>query len=232
MTQAVGIGELIAQLSEEFPDLTVSKVRFLEAKGILTPSRTPGGYRRFTVEDRERLVYTLRAQRDHFLPLRVIAEHLEAMSRGLTPALMDPTPRAPELADDRRSSPFAGHGEQLRMTSVELRRETGLTRAQLSEAQAQRLLAPDEEGLYGTEELAAARAVAALAELGLSSRHLRAVRLAADRIIGVVDQATQASERDLVRQAERADAINEHCQQLVAALLYRHKAEVYDQSDG
>lgn len=228
MTEQVGIGELIRQLSEEFPDLTVSKVRFLESQGIISPNRTPGGYRRFTVDDRERLRYALRAQRDHFLPLRVIVEHLEAMSRGLTPALTDPTPRAPESDPTVQSSPFATPGEHLRMTGVELRRATGLTRAQVAEAENQRLLVADSEGLYGPDELAAARAMAALADLGLSSRHLRAVRLAADRVIGVVDQATQAAERDSQRRSQRAEAITENCQQLIAALLHRHETDTYD----
>ena len=223
MTEQVGIGELIRPLSEEFPDLTVSKVRFLEAQGIVTPHRTAAGYRRFDEVDRERIVYALRAQRDHFLPLRVIAEHLDALSRGLTPSLVDPAPRAPQ---DVATSP-AGPPVGLRMTDTELRRDTGLTRAQLAEAETQGLLVPDAEGLYGPADLEAARAVAALAELGLSTRHLRAVRLAADRIIGVVDQSAHAAERDTERRALRAEAIVEHAERLITALLDRHVVTEY-----
>ena len=218
MTDQVGIGELIRELSDEFPDLTVSKVRFLEAQGIVTPTRTAAGYRRFGNDDRQRIVYALRAQRDHFLPLRVIAEHLEAMSRGLTPALVDPAPRAPqEVPAEPGGRPAA-----LRMTDTELRRDTGLSRAQLAEAENQGLLAPDAEGLYGPADLEAARAVAALAELGLSGRHLRAVRLAADRIIGVVDQSAQAAERDPGRRAQRAQATVAQAERLITAILDRH----------
>lgn len=223
MTDQVGIGELIRELSEEFPDLTVSKVRFLEAQGIVAPARTASGYRRFGANDRERIIYALRAQRDHFLPLRVIAEHLDAMSRGLTPALVDPAPRAPDEVPVERE----GRSPALRMTDTELRRDTGLSRAQLAEAENQGLVVPDSDGLYGPTDLEAARAVAALAQLGLSSRHLRAVRLAADRIIGVLDQSAQATERDPVRRAQRAQATAEQSEKLITALLERHVGTQY-----
>ena len=74
-----------AALSEEFPDVTISKVRFLEAEGLVTPARTASGYRQFTPDDVERLRYVLRAQRDRFWPLKVIKDNLEAIDRGLTP---------------------------------------------------------------------------------------------------------------------------------------------------
>lgn len=218
MTDQVGIGELIRELADEFPDLTVSKVRFLEAQGIVSPGRTATGYRRFGPQDRERIVYALRAQRDHFLPLRVIVEHLDAMERGLTPALVDPAPRAPEERPLQRD----GHSPGLRMTNTELRRDTGLSKSQLVEAENQGLVVPDADGLYGLTDLEAARAVAALADLGLSTRHLRAVRLAADRIIGVLDQSAQATERDPVRRAHRAQATAEQSAKLITALLERH----------
>lgn len=223
MTDQVGIGELIRELSEEFPDLTVSKVRFLEAQGIVTPARTASGYRRFSPDDRDRIVYALRAQRDHFLPLRVIAEHLDAMARGLTPALVDPAPRAPASVSSERDQ----QRPALHLTSAELRRDTGLTKAQLAEAENQGLVLPDADGLYGPTDLEAARAVAALAELGLSSRHLRAVRLAADRIIGVLDQSAQAAERDPVRRAQRAQATAVEAEKLMTALLERHVRTQY-----
>lgn len=225
MTDQVGIGELIRELSEEFPDLTLSKVRFLEAQGIVTPNRTPSGYRRFSKDDRERIVYALRAQRDHFLPLRVIADHLDEMERGLTPSLVDPAPRAPNDIPLERDHQLP----ELRLTDTELRRDTGLSKAQLAEAENQGLVVADPDGLYGPTDLEAARAVAALAELGLSSRHLRAVRLAADRIIGVLDQSAQATERDPVRRAHRAHVTAEFSEKLITALLERHVATEYRQ---
>ncbi|GAA3074145.1 hypothetical protein GCM10020000_68920 [Streptomyces olivoverticillatus] len=78
----VSIGTVLNLLREEFPEVTISKIRFLEAEGLVEPQRTPSGYRKFSTVDVERLGYVLRMQRDHYLPLKVIREHLDAMARG------------------------------------------------------------------------------------------------------------------------------------------------------
>jgi len=82
----LSIGEVLAKLRPEFSDITISKIRFLESEGLIEPQRTPSGYRKFTATDLERLRYVLQAQRDQYLPLRVIKENLDAMDRGLVPA--------------------------------------------------------------------------------------------------------------------------------------------------
>src|SRR4051812_33813182 len=81
----MSIGAVLAELRAEFPDVTISKIRFLEAEGLVQPARTPSGYRQFTSADVERLRYVLRAQRDQYLPLKVIKEHLSAADRGTIP---------------------------------------------------------------------------------------------------------------------------------------------------
>src|ERR1700754_4351385 len=81
----MSIGEVLTKLRPDFPDVTISKIRFLEAEGLVEPQRTPSGYRKFNHEDVERLRYVLAAQRDHYLPLRVIKDHLGAIDRGLEP---------------------------------------------------------------------------------------------------------------------------------------------------
>src|SRR5436309_10001691 len=81
----MSIGEVLASLRAEYPDVTISKIRFLEAEGLIEPERTPSGYRKFSREDVARLRYVLSAQRDQYLPLRVIKAHLEAIDRGLEP---------------------------------------------------------------------------------------------------------------------------------------------------
>src|SRR3954471_24762108 len=92
----MSIGEVLSQLRSEFPDVTISKIRFLEAEGLIEPERTASGYRKFSRDDVGRLRYVLSAQRDHYLPLRVIKEHLEALDRGLeAPASSGGTPRVP-----------------------------------------------------------------------------------------------------------------------------------------
>lgn len=78
----MSIGTVLLQLRDEFPEVTISKIRFLEAEGLVEPQRTPSGYRKFRPDDVERLAQVLRMQRDHYLPLKVIREHLDAVARG------------------------------------------------------------------------------------------------------------------------------------------------------
>jgi DNA-binding transcriptional MerR regulator len=82
---SLSIGEVLGQLRPEFPDITISKIRFLEAEGLIHPERTPSGYRKFSSGDVARLRFVLAEQRDHYLPLRVIKDHLDAIDRGLEP---------------------------------------------------------------------------------------------------------------------------------------------------
>ena len=78
----LSIGEVLTKLRGDFADITISKIRFLESEGLIDPQRTPSGYRKFTGTDLERLRYVLLAQRDQYLPLRVIKENLDALDRG------------------------------------------------------------------------------------------------------------------------------------------------------
>ena len=81
-------------LRDDFPDISISKIRFLESEGLITPQRAPSGYRRYTDADVERLRYVLTVQREHYLPLKVIREHLELIDRGLTPPSLGVGPAA------------------------------------------------------------------------------------------------------------------------------------------
>ena len=95
--QQLTIGAVLAALSPDFPDITISKIRFLEAEGLVTPERTGSGYRTFSPDDLERLRYILTAQRDRFWPLKVIAEALDKLDRGLEPVYNDQTPAHPQV---------------------------------------------------------------------------------------------------------------------------------------
>lgn len=221
MTDAVGMGELIRQFRHEFPDLTVSKVRFLEAQGIVQPLRTPAGYRKFTEQDRERLRYALRAQRDHFLPLKVIGEHLDAIERGLQPpALHDPSPRPPAEGSDLLNA-------DVWVNEAELRRESGLDEEQVVAAVEHGLLGPNPEGMFPASDIEAAKAIQELAKYGLTARHLRAARLAADRIAGIVDQSVQAARPGPNGQQSAAQAVSAAADRLNSALLARHVFDRY-----
>src|SRR3954452_25476370 len=95
----MNIGEVLDRLRADFPGVTIPKIRFLEDKGLVKPERTPSGYRKFSEDDVERLRYVLRMQRDHYLPLRVIGEHLDAIDRGLEPLPIEPVvPTGPTVA--------------------------------------------------------------------------------------------------------------------------------------
>ncbi len=191
-TRSLTVGAVVRDLVEEFPDLTISKVRFLEAEGLVTPSRTESGYRQFTPGDVERLRYVLRAQRDLFWPLKVIKDNLDAIDRGLTPVDgPDGRPRPPEPAPDP-AVPRADEivaGRELRLTAAELARASGLEPAVVADLTSHGLLRPDAGGLHGEPDLRVAHAAAGLAAYGIEARHLRSFRTAADREVGLVEQA-------------------------------------------
>jgi DNA-binding transcriptional MerR regulator len=169
MTRAgVSIGQVLDELRVEFPDISPSKIRFLEAEGLIQPLRSSSGYRRFAVADIERLRFILTAQRDEYLPLRVIKERLD-------------------LVDGLAADGGLGETPAVSMTRSEL----------LSAARAaEELLAELEDyGLvrraraYGTQALSVVRAAALLAEYGIQPRHLRAIKAAAEREVSLVEQA-------------------------------------------
>ncbi|MGH3243750.1 MAG: transcriptional regulator FtsR, partial [Spirillospora sp.] len=89
------IGDVLGLLRPDFPDITISKIRFLESEGLVEPQRSPSGYRKFADADVERLRFVLTAQRDHYLPLRVIRQHLQARDRGENVPPLGPQPRRP-----------------------------------------------------------------------------------------------------------------------------------------
>ena len=118
----LSIGEVLGQLRGDFPGLNISKIRFLEAEGLIEPERTPSGYRKFSHRDVERLRYVLTAQREHYLPLKVIREHLDAIDRGLEPPAMNglAVPQVPRvvLAGDGYPSPGDVRAGRLRAAAL------------------------------------------------------------------------------------------------------------------
>lgn len=203
------IGEVLGLLSAEFPDITVSKIRFLEAEGLIEPERSPSGYRKFAPADADRLRFILAAQRDHYLPLRVIKEHLDAVDRGQNP---------PPL-EGRRHRPPRGlvATESVHDEAADVR----LTRGQLLDAAGieEEVLAELEEfGLvgrtgnrYDRDALMIARAAAGLREFGFQARHLRAVKAAADREVGLIEAAVTPTlrQRDPAAHARAAETAKE-----------------------
>ncbi|MER6104157.1 MerR family transcriptional regulator [Streptomyces sp. NPDC001832] len=182
----VSIGTVLLRLRDEFPEVTISKIRFLEAEGLVEPQRTPSGYRKFRGADVERLAQVLRLQRDHYLPLKVIREHLDALARGEQSTL--PSGGGPQdLAESGRDAD-SGRATAARIGRAELLAAAEVTESDLDEWESYGLVAPAAEGGYDAETVTVAKLVADLGRFGLEPRHLRAIRAAADREAGLVEQ--------------------------------------------
>ena len=176
------IGETINLLKEEFPDVTVSKVRFLETQDLIHPERSRSGYREFAAADIERIRYILRQQRDHFLPLKVIKSKLTAWQRG-----EEPTMPVPEGAP--AETYFASSG--VSMNDEELARTAGVPVDlvhQLVEADIIRPRGSAEEPAFGDDDLAIARAAHRLISRGFDTRHLRTMQRGANREADLIGQ--------------------------------------------
>jgi DNA-binding transcriptional MerR regulator len=179
----LSIGAVLSRLREQFPDVTISKIRFLEAEGLVQPARTASGYRQFTAADVDRLRFVLAAQRDHYLPLKVIKEQLDAADSAERPRVLRAVP-----ADGLPSAADFAKQPVRRMTREELLESAGIDAATLSEIEQYGLVKPGAAGLYDSESAQVAALVRALADFGVEPRHLRGFRAAADREVGLVEQ--------------------------------------------
>ncbi len=171
-----GIGEVLAQLRPEFPDISASKIRFFEAEGLIEPARSRSGYRRFSGPDIERLRYILTMQRDSYLPLRVIRERLAGTGEG------DPAGHGGVCCCRPR-----GNGRDTAMTRRQLLDAAEIEDAELTELEDNGLIRPMGR-LVPPDALAVARWAVALRQYGVQARHLRVVKTAADRQANLVEQ--------------------------------------------
>jgi DNA-binding transcriptional MerR regulator len=212
----MNIGQVLDLLRSDFPGISIPKIRFLEDKGLIAPERTPSGYRKFSHEDVERLRYVLRMQRDHYLPLKVIGEHLDAMDRGLEPPPIEavvPTVPKVALSDDGLPSPDSfGRRGNLRLSRKELLKTAEVDEDLLAALENYGLIKPRPgTSHYDTDALVIAKTAAELAEFGFEPRHLRAFKNAADREVGLVEQvvAPMRGSRDAGASARADEAVNE-----------------------
>ena len=193
MTEAVeeraylSIGEVLALLKEEFPDVTISKIRFLESQGLLDPERTPSGYRKFYDADVERLRWILRQQREHFLPLKVIKGRLGGDEPDGEAAVSGESTATGTWERMSLSPPPSGTS----LTLDELSRATGLSPDDLADLERFGLMAGRPVGgtiYYDEEALLAANLAAGFMKFGVEARHLRMYRTAAEREAGFFEQ--------------------------------------------
>ncbi|MFL6135771.1 MAG: MerR family transcriptional regulator [Nocardioidaceae bacterium] len=194
-TARKSIGQALAELTAEFPDEDIkeSKLRFLEAEGLVEPERTPSGYRKYSTQDMERLRYIIRAQREHYLPLKVIKEHLDAIDRGLEPPGLNGGPTVPAgvLGDGSAAAELLrGDRGDVRISRRELIKTAEITEELLDQLETYGLVhtRPGSRQHYDADALVVATTVGALAAFGIEPRHLRAFKTAADREIGLVEQ--------------------------------------------
>jgi len=207
------IGAVCQRLKAEFPDVSISKIRYLEDQGLLSPRRTPGGYRLFSEEDVERLETILRLQRDEFLPLRVIRQELSSPStkarrRKRTAGL---GPEEPELELGELCERAGISSEFARELA-----EYGLLEARVGNG-ARR---------FGEADVEVAQVCARMARYGMSARHLRAFRTTTDRETGLLEQLVAPALRSRNQERRRTglddlQALAELSQELSQLLLWR-----------
>jgi DNA-binding transcriptional MerR regulator len=201
----MSIGEVLGHLRVDFPDATISKLRFLEAEGLVEPRRTASGYRKYSWADVARLRYVLTAQRDHYLPLRVIREQLAAMDAGAGPR------RAALVAVGDRAADQPAGAVEGRLSRAELAARSGAPEPMLAALEAHGLIAGRAGGWYDADALAIAQVAVELARFGLEPRHLRAYRAAADREVGLYAQLVTplARQPDPTARARAAEVVRE-----------------------
>mgnify|MGYP006272932801 CR=1 FL=1 len=224
------IGEVINKIRDEFPDITISKIRFLETHGLITPTRTQSGYRKFSLIDIERLRYILRMQRDHFLPLKVIASHLDAIDRGLEPpAIGDVTPRPPRVAMSTESIAESDSIKAVRLTRTELISNAGCDAELIDRLIEFGLLTSDSKGFFDGRDLAIVQSAAILAGFGFEPRHLKVIKTAASREVDLFNPLLQGAKSGS-NPANKAQ-LEELSLQISNAILKMHENIVRDLID-
>ncbi|MDP5128534.1 MAG: MerR family transcriptional regulator [Pontimonas sp.] len=179
--QLLSIGQVLAKLTPEFSDLSPSKLRFLEDRELVSPGRTPAGYRTYSSSDVDRLRFVLTVQRDHYLPLRVIKQYLDELDEGKSPVLphAGPVTGSVKVIDSQR------------LTKQELLDQTGALASVLEGAITAGLIEP--KRIYSEHDAVVLKSIVDASKFGLEPRHLRGMRLAVDREVGLVSQAVSAS---------------------------------------
>lgn len=185
-TPLLSIGQVLARLTPEFPDLTPSKLRFLEEQKLVSPARTESGYRKFGATDLDRLRLILTMQRDQYLPLKVIRAYLHDLDAGLSPTLPGAASPGTSMLSTVR-----------RLSRDELLRDSGASATLLHDAVSASIILPADH--YGEGVLHVLRALVELQRSGIEPRHLRGFRGAAERELGLIESA-------LVPLARRKDA--------------------------
>ncbi len=238
----MSIGEVLGQLRPDFPDVSISKIRYLESEGLVEPERTASGYRKFSHGDVERLRYILTAQKENYYPLKVIRAHLDAIDRGMHPPPAGAgaglsgraaggadasRPRPPQvvLAHDPAATTRADRAE-LRLSRVELCDAASIDDDLLTRIEGFGLVHAGASGHYDATALLVATTVGELSAYGVEPRHLRSVKTSADREIDLFEQvvAPVRRQRDAGAQARAQQTVRD----LATLVLRLHTTLVRD----
>ena len=214
----LSIGEVLESIKGDFPDISISKIRFLEAEGLIEPERTPSGYRKFFDKDIGRLRYILSLQRDHFLPLRVIKQRLrDADSNGGVYPAEPAAPQAAPVPPAGKSRAGNGATAAAEITSVQLGRAELMGAANLSEPELRSLEefgilnGSGDDAVYDENDLVTAKAARRFFDFGVEARHLRMYRQFAEREAAFFEQivAPGARRRDPSAQQQAVQSVQE-----------------------
>ncbi len=207
------IGQVVGELKAEFPAITLSKVRFLEEQGLVTPARTGAGYRKYSRADIERLRFVLAAQRDSFTPLKVIGDQLRALDAGH------------EVETARSARVVASEGRVVAPSNArsisarDLSDLTGVNLDGLERYVRLGIIAPDIAGYFPARALQVVQILVQLEAQGFDARLLRSVRTGAERSADIVDQTVSSqTSRRRSGDVERAHALVGECGELLADL--------------
>lgn len=215
------IGMVLNELGGEFPDVSVSKIRYLEEEGLVKPARTAAGYRMYTYADIERLRFVLACQRDNHWPLKVIRQHLEDFDHGIVPDLSIGRVRVPrmETGEDGFPTPeaFAPRTSTVRLSREDLLEAAGIDDELLDAIEQYGLIERrPNQSYYDSPALAVAALVGEFAASGIEPRHLRTFKIAADRQVGLFEQilapgrraSDPHSRREVAEAAQRLAALS------------------------
>ena len=220
----LSIGEVLGELRPDFPDVTISKIRFLESEGLVEPERTSSGYRKFSRADVGRLRYVLTAQRERYWPLKVIKDHLNAIDDGREPETAANDQRMPIVVlTDGHPSPemFRADSADVRFTRRQLIEAAGIDDALLTQIEGFGLVSTHSGArYYDADALLVAKTVGEMATYGVEPRHLRSFKAAADREVGLFEQVVTPLLRQ--RGGEAKARAEEVVQELAAASVRLH----------
>lgn len=182
-TKSMSIGVVLDTLRQQFPDVTVSKIRFLESEGLISPQRTSSGYRRFTESDVERLRYILTSQRDNYLPLKVIKEQLDALDSGQVSAIVGASGADQLVSAESFKAPVV-----TRLTDDDLANQSGSTMQEVAELVKAGLISPDASGFFTNDDVRVVSNASSLRAFGFDISKLKTLRNNARRQADLISQ--------------------------------------------